>query len=195
LAGIGALLAGDLPGTTIGIVGPPNGNTPLPATDREEASGPIRLRNAPQASHKIERRLIVSNEERSDSDLVNPQVNIRILLAVFWICHFILWIFGDMFSLLQEMGEPTTDTAIQFIAPTTVIVLTLVIVFSLAGRPAHVRLTNLIVAPVYLLFNIGFFVDATEGWEYYLGVFYVLFNVLIIWRAYTWPTGGRSETV
>jgi hypothetical protein len=45
-----------------------------------------------------------------------------------------------------------------------------------------------VVAPVYLLLNIGFFADATEGWEYYLGAFYVLFNVLIIWRAYTWPT-------
>ena len=33
----------------------------------------------------------------------------------------------------------------------------------------------------------AFFDDATQGWEYYLGTFYVLFNVLIIWRAYTWP--------
>jgi hypothetical protein len=58
----------------------------------------------------------------------------------------------------------------------------------LVGRPTYVRLANLIVTPVYLLFNIGFFVDATQGWEYYLGAFYVLFNVLIIWHAYRWPT-------
>jgi hypothetical protein len=92
-----------------------------------------------------------------------------------------------MFSLLQEMTEPATDTWVQVVAPTTAIVLTLMVVFCLVGRPASVRLANLIVAPVYLLLNIGFFVDATEGWEYYIGVFYVLFNVLIIWRAYTWP--------
>ena len=123
----------------------------------------------------------------SDSGLVNPKVNIRVLLAVFWICHFILWIFGDMFSLLQEMGEPVTDSALLLVAPTTAIVLTLMVVFSLVGRPSYVRLANLIVAPIYLLFNIGFFVDATRGWEYYLGVFYVLFDFLIIWRAATWP--------
>ena len=128
------------------------------------------------------------------SSLVDAKVSVRVLLAVLWICHFILWIFGDMFTLLQEMGEPATETSVQFIAPTTAIVLTLLVVFSLIGRPAHVRLANLIVAPVYLLFNIGFFVDATEGWEYYLGVFYVLFNVLIIWRAYTWPTKARAAT-
>jgi hypothetical protein len=109
------------------------------------------------------------------------------LLAALWVCHFILWIFGDFFTLLQEMGEPVTDTAVLYVAPTTAIGLTLMVVFCLVGHPTSVRLANLIVAPVYLLFNIGFFVDATEGWEYYLGVFYVLFNVLIIWRAYTWP--------
>ena len=134
----------------------------------------------------------MGDKERVDSGLVNPKVNIRILLAVFWVCHFILWIFGDMFTLLQEMSEPATDAWVLFVAPTTAIVLTLMVVFTLVGRPAHVRLANLIVAPVYLLFNIVFFVDATEGWEYYLGAFYVLFIVLIIWRAYTWPREGQG---
>ena len=117
----------------------------------------------------------------------DPKANIRTLLAVLWVCHFILWIFGDMFSLLQEMTEPATDTAVLFVAPSTAIVLTLMVVFCLVGRPTQVRLANLIVAPIYLLFNVGFFVDATEGWEYYIGVFYVLFILLIIWRAYAWP--------
>ncbi len=92
-----------------------------------------------------------------------------------------------MFSLLQEMGEPVTDSVLLLVAPTTAIALTLIVVFCLMGRPAHVRLANLILAPVYLLFNIGFVVEATQGWEYYLGAFDILFSVLIIWRAYSWP--------
>jgi hypothetical protein len=131
---------------------------------------------------------IVGSEKQVDSGLVDPKVNIRILLAVFWLGHFLLWTFGDMLSLLQEMGEPLTDSLFLIIAPTTAIVQALMVVFCLVGRPTYVRLANLIVAPVYLLFNIGFFVDATQGWEYYLGVFYVLFNVLIIRHAYRWPT-------
>lgn len=134
----------------------------------------------------------MQSEERVDSGLVNPRVNVRVVLAVFWICHFVLWIFGDMFSLLQEMDEPVTDSAVLFIAPTTAIVLTLMVIFSLLGRPTHVRLANLIVAPLYLVFDIVFFVDATQGWEYYLGVFYVLFSVLIVWRAYTWPKAEQD---
>ncbi len=132
----------------------------------------------------------MANEQRTATGLVDPKVSVRTMLAFLWVCHFILWIFGDMLSLLQEMDEPVTDTAILYVAPTTAIVLTLMVVFCLVGRPAQVRLANLIVAPVYLLFNLVFFVDATEGWEYYIGVFYVLFAVLILWRAYTWPKEG-----
>ncbi len=131
----------------------------------------------------------------ASQELVNPKVNIRVLLALLWICHFILWIFSDMFSLLQEMGEPATATAVLFVAPTTAIVLTLMVVFCLLGRPTHVRLANLIVAAVYLLLNIGFMVDATQGWEYYIGVFFILFNVLIIWQAYTWPKADYTNTI
>ena len=128
------------------------------------------------------------SEEGAESGMVNTKVNIRILLAAFWIGHFLLWTFGDVFSVAQEMGEPVTDSLFLFIAPTTAIVQALMVVFCLLGRPTYVRLANLIVAPVYLLLNIMFFVDATQGWEYYLGVFYVLFNVLIFWYAYRWPT-------
>ena len=134
----------------------------------------------------------MSNDVRVEPGLTDPKVNIRAVLAALWVYHFILWIFGDMFTLVQEMSEPATSTAVQFIAPTTAIVLTLMVAFTLIGRPAHVRMATLFVAPLYLLLNIVFFVDATQGWEYYLGVFYVLFNVLIIWRAYTWPKDGQG---
>ena len=129
----------------------------------------------------------MDGEEQTRPGLVDPKVNVRILLAAFWIGHFLLWTFGDMLSLLQEMEGPIDDSALLFVAPTTAIVQALMIVLSLVGRPSYVRMTNLIVAPVYLLFNIEFIAEATEGWEYCLGIFYIVFNVLIIWRAYTWP--------
>ena len=111
----------------------------------------------------------MGGEEQTSPGLVDPKVNVRILLAVFWIGHFLLWTFGDMLSLLQEMDGPIDDSVLLFVAPTTAIVQALMIVLSLVGRPSYVRMTNLIVAPVYLLFNIGFIAEATEGWEYYLG--------------------------
>ena len=122
-----------------------------------------------------------------DSRLADPRVNIRILLAAFWICHFLLWTFGDMLTLLQGMGESITSNVILFVAPSTALVQVLMVVTNLLARPVVARWANLIAAPVYLLFNIGFFIDATEGWEYYLGIGYVAMNVLILWFAYTWP--------
>ncbi len=125
----------------------------------------------------------------SDQQLHDPPVNIRTSLALLWVCHFILWIFGDMFALLQDLSEPVTEATFMFVAP-TVIVLVLMVVLCLMGRPAHVRLANLVVAPLYLLLDIGFMVEASEGWQYYLGVFYLLFIGLIIWRSYAWSKSG-----
>ena len=94
-----------------------------------------------------------------------------------------------MMSILQEASEPIKETIFMIIAPTTAIVQVLMVVFTLVGEPKYVRLANLIVAPVYLLFNIGYLSEPdSEGWNYYLGIAYILFNVLIIWHAWKWPT-------
>ena len=62
----------------------------------------------------------------------NSKVNVRILLAAFWISHFLLWSFGDMLALLQGTVEPITETVILIIAPSLAITQTLMIVYSYA---------------------------------------------------------------
>lgn len=120
--------------------------------------------------------------------LKDTVVNTRVLLAALWICHFLIWTFGDMLSLLQQENEPIEDSVILIVAPTTAVVQVLMVVFTLMGPVVHVRLANLVLPIVYLLFNIGFLAEASETWHYYLGIFYVLFNVLMIWFAWNWPT-------
>ncbi len=115
-------------------------------------------------------------------------VNTRVLLAALWICHFLIWTFGDMLSLLQQENEPIEDSVILIVAPTTAVLQVLMVVFTLMGPVVYVRLANLIVPIVYLLFNIGYLAEASETWHYYLGIFYVLFNVLMVWSAWNWPT-------
>jgi hypothetical protein len=132
-------------------------------------------------------RIKMSPAEQTGTVLDNPKVNIRILLAAFWIGHFLLWSFGDMLSVLQQENEPITDNLILFVAPTTATVQALMIVLCLIGPPQYVRLTNLIVGPIFMLFDIGFLSEASEGWHYYLGIVYLLFDVLIIWHAWKWP--------
>jgi hypothetical protein len=55
---------------------------------------------------------MVADDRHVDSGLTNPTVNVRIVLAVLWICQFTLWFLGGIIALLQEIGEPTTDTPI-----------------------------------------------------------------------------------
>jgi len=134
----------------------------------------------------------MSSKMQSGAVLEDPKVNVRILIAAFWICHFLLWTFGDMLSLLQQENEPIEDSVILMVAPTTAVVQALMVVFTLMGPVMYVRLANLIVPIVYLLFNIGFLAEATEAWHYYLGGFYVLFNVLMVWFAWKWPMEDAS---
>jgi hypothetical protein len=129
----------------------------------------------------------MSSGELPGSKLEDPKVNIRIIMAVFWICHFLIWTFGDMLSLLQQENEPVEDTIILIVAPTTAVVQTFMIILCLIGPVKVVRWANLIVPIVYLLFNIGYLSEAEEAWHYYLGTAYVLINVLMLWFAWNWP--------
>ena len=125
-------------------------------------------------------------EQQIEAGRTDSAVSTRIVLAALWLCHFALWTFGDMFALVQQMTEPVTSTVILFVAPTTAIVQVLMVVGSLVGPQVAVRWANMLVVLAYFLFNVGFFIDATEGWEYYIGTFYVLFNLLIFWTAFRW---------
>lgn len=113
-------------------------------------------------------------------DRLEPGVSPRVVLAVLWLCHFLLWTFGDMFALLQGIGEAVTEPVFLVVAPTTAIVQASMAALSLMGTITLVRRANLMIAPLYLLLNVGFFVDASHLWEYYLGVFYLGFSLLII---------------
>ena len=116
----------------------------------------------------------------------NPMTDVRIVLAALWISHFLLWTFGDMASLLQEIAEPVENNLLLFVAVPLAIIQALMIFFSLVGKAKLMRWVNMIAAVVFLLFNIGFIAEAQFGWEYLLGAGYVLFNGLIIWYAWKW---------
>ena len=110
----------------------------------------------------------------------------KIILAALWIAHFLLWSFGDMASLLQEITEPIDNSLLLFVAVPLAITQALMIFFSLAGKAKIMRWVNIVVALAFLLFNVGFLLEAYIGWEYLLGAGYLLFNVLIVGYAWKW---------
>ena len=91
-----------------------------------------------------------------------------------------------MLAILQETVEPITETAIMVIAPSLAIIQTLMIVYSLRGNPKYVRLSNMIVPLVFLLFNIQYLVESSQVWNYILGFAYIAFDIMIIWNAWKW---------
>jgi hypothetical protein len=124
----------------------------------------------------------------SETDLEDPKINVRIILAASWISHFLLWTFGDMVALLQHINpEPISDALLTFVAAPLAMTQAFMIVFSLIGEPKWVRWLNIGVAPIFILFNIGYLSEGSQGWNYVLGLAYIMFNVVIIWYAWNWP--------
>ena len=119
--------------------------------------------------------------------LDDVKVNVKIILAALWAAHFLLWTFGDMASLMQEISSPIADNLLLFVAVPTAVIQALMIFLSLVGKAKVIRWVSIIAALVFVALNIGFMVDAHTGWEYLLGTAYLLFNVLIIWYALKWP--------
>ncbi len=119
--------------------------------------------------------------------LDDVKVNVKIILAALWAAHFLLWTFGDMASLMQEISRPIADNLLLFVAVPTAVIQALMIFLSLAGKAKVIRWVSIIAALVFVALNILFMVDAHTGWEYLLGTAYLLFNVLIIWYALKWP--------
>lgn len=125
--------------------------------------------------------------------LEDVKVNVRIILAALWIAHFLLWTFGDMASLLQEITEPVDNELLLFVAVPLAVIQTLMIVFSLVGKPNVMRWANIIISVLYIVFNLGYLAEANAGWEFLLGIAYLLFNALIIYYAWTWTKQEGAE--
>lgn len=115
------------------------------------------------------------------------KTDVKIVLAALWTGHFLLWSFGDMASLMQEISPPAENNLLLFVAVPLEIAHALMIYFSLTGKAKVMRFVNLIAALVFIAFNVGFMVEAQFGWQYLLGSGYLLFNGLIVWHAWRWP--------
>lgn len=126
------------------------------------------------------------SEKTISKNVALNQLNTRIIFSAMWISHFLLWSFGDMLALLQETVEPITETAIMVIAPSLAIIQTLMIVYSLSGSSRKVRLLNMVIPIVYLLFNIQYIFEGSQIWNYVLGSAYIGFNIMLIWTAWKW---------
>jgi hypothetical protein len=110
----------------------------------------------------------------------------KFVLAALWAGHFLLWSFGDMLSLLQRISEPVDNGLLMMVAVPLALIQASMIFLSLVGKIKLMRWVNIILAFVFLLFNIGYIFEAQVGWEYLLGTGYILFNALIFWNAWKW---------
>jgi hypothetical protein len=129
----------------------------------------------------------------NSDNLEDVKINVKIILAALWTAHFLLWTFGDMASLLQEISEPVEDELLLFVAVPLAVLQVSMIFFSLVGKPKVMRLANIIIGLIFVLFNLGFLSESNAGWEFLLGTAYLLVNALVIFYAWKWPKHDGVE--
>lgn len=127
------------------------------------------------------------NANRNGSHFTDVHINVKIVLAALWAAHFLLWTFGDMAALLQKMSDPIENNLLLLVAVPLALIQALMIYFSLTGKAKVMRWVNIVAVLVFIVFNVGYMVDAHVAWECLLGGGYLLMNGLIIWQAWTWP--------
>jgi hypothetical protein len=98
-----------------------------------------------------------------------------------------------MLSLLQQFSEPADNNLLLLVAVPLALIQALMIFFSLVGKATLMRWVNMIMAVVFLFFNVMFLVEAHVGWEYLLGAGYLLFNGLVFLYAWRWPKHNLAQ--
>ena len=90
--------------------------------------------------------------------------------------------------LFMKSNRTSGKTIFMVIAPTLALTQTLMVILSLKAEYKYVRLANLAVPLVFLIFNVGYLAESSEVWNYFLGGAYILFNLLTAWNAWKLPT-------
>lgn len=121
-------------------------------------------------------------------EMNNISINRRIILASLWISHFLLWSFGDILSLLQQMNEPVDNGLLLFVAVPLAIIQVSMLLLTLILTKKIVLMLNTIVPLIFLVFNIGFLTEAQYGWEYLIGSIYIIINIITIITSWKWKS-------
>lgn len=128
----------------------------------------------------------MKTEQNRGNYLEKNDLRFRLVLTVLWASHFLLWTFGDMVALLQQLNDPIESSLLLFVAVPLAMIQVSMIILSLLGPKKAMARANMILALVYIALNVGYLMDAQYGWEYLLGVSYITVNVLIIGYARKW---------
>jgi hypothetical protein len=141
------------------------------------------------------------NTNETGSMLEDRKVNVKAKLALLWVALMFLYIYNDLFSLLQPghvaqlveghlEGVEFTQTVL-FAAAALMALPSFMVLLSLTLKARANRLVNIVAGIFHVLVLIGTqFVGEGETWFYWrlYELLEALFLALIIWTAWKWPT-------
>ncbi len=117
--------------------------------------------------------------------------SVNITLSVLWICTMLNGLWGDVLNLVAGDtkpgflgGEKGTQGMYWGVAVIMVIPIIMVFLSLTLSYPVN-RWANIIVAIIFIFFNLGTIVGA-RSWYKFILIVGIGFNVLTIWYAWNW---------
>ncbi|MFC1746809.1 DUF6326 family protein [Candidatus Neomarinimicrobiota bacterium] len=147
------------------------------------------------------------NTKQTASILDDSKVNVKIKLALLWVALMFLYIYNDIFSLMQPghvadlvegqlEGMHFTQT-ILFGAAVLMAFPSFMVLLSLTLKARVNRVVNIVIGILHILVLLGTqFVGEGEVWFYwrFYELLEALFLVLIIWSAWNWKPAADPTT-
>ncbi len=142
----------------------------------------------------------MNSKEKTATELLDPKVNIKTKLSLFWVVLMFFYLYNDVISFFRKDHVEEVLTGViadieitqSFLLGAAILMaIPIFMIFLSLVLPAKAnRWTNIIVGIFHLVVLLASFSVPGDLWAYY--ALYMLFEgvfiALIIWHAWKWPT-------
>jgi len=131
----------------------------------------------------------------TDKRTARTLVDVKIILSALWVILMFLWQQGDVLRLYSGDfvvgddigGMQISQEMLWLVAAITMTIPVVMIFLSLTLKYKANRRANIIVAMLYVAYNLIGLPSYPLGYDKFLIIVSLVFNALIVWYAWRWP--------
>lgn len=116
----------------------------------------------------------------------------RVVLSGLWVAAMLTYLWGDVLRIIAgdtefgKLGDTTPTQAVWLGIAALMLIPILMVVLNLTVPYAVIRWANIIVAVVFLLFNLVTLPSYPPAYDKFLLIVSLVFNGLTVWYAWNW---------
>jgi hypothetical protein len=154
---------------------------------------------AEERAHGMEAKVSTT----SDSQIIeDARIGVRLKISALWVAMLFLFAYGDIFGFFVpgriddirggEVSGIQITQAFLFAVSVYIAVASVMIFLTLVLRPKVSRWTNIVLAVLYVVSIVASVIGEDWAYFWFLSIVECAVLLLIVWYAWTWPTGQEA---